>query len=86
MIIVTDISGSRFYLNNDMIERVEMVPDTLVIMANGNRYVLRESSRDIVRLVEAHKRRTKHLRRHPLRRRSTSSHIRARQAETGEQG
>ncbi len=58
MILVTDISGSRIYLNSDLIERVECVPDTIIFLANGHRYIIRESPADVVRLIEGHKRRS----------------------------
>ena len=53
MILVTKISGDRFYLNPGLIEYIEMVPDTLITMANDRKHYVRESAREVVATIEA---------------------------------
>jgi len=57
MILVTDISGSRLYVNNDLIERLECVPDTIVVLTTGHRILVRETAGHLARLIENHQRR-----------------------------
>jgi flagellar protein FlbD len=47
MIEVHRLNGELFLLNSDMIETVEVTPDTVVRLVNGHRYVIKESLRDI---------------------------------------
>ncbi|NLL36937.1 MAG: flagellar FlbD family protein [Fretibacterium sp.] len=43
MISVHRLNGELFLLNSDMIETVEVTPDTVVRLMNGHRYVIKES-------------------------------------------
>ena len=56
MIKVTDIGGQVKYLNPDLIERIESVPDTLLILVNGARHRVRGSVDDIVQEIVAFRR------------------------------
>lgn len=57
MIKVTDIAGTEKYLNCDMIERIELVPDTLVVLLNGHHIILRDSPQALIdRIVEFRRR------------------------------
>ncbi|MDR3231601.1 MAG: flagellar FlbD family protein [Synergistaceae bacterium] len=47
MIEVHRLNGELFLLNSDMIETVEVTPDTVVRLINGHRYVVTESLDDI---------------------------------------
>jgi flagellar protein FlbD len=47
MIEVHRLNGELFLLNSDMIETVEVTPDTVVRLVNGHRYVIRESMKDV---------------------------------------
>ncbi|MDR1875289.1 MAG: flagellar FlbD family protein [Synergistaceae bacterium] len=47
MIELHRLNGELFLLNSDMIETVEVTPDTIVRLINGHRYVVRESFEDI---------------------------------------
>ncbi|MDR1732635.1 MAG: flagellar FlbD family protein [Synergistaceae bacterium] len=47
MIELHRLNGELFLLNSDMIETVEVTPDTVVRLINGHRYVVRESFDDI---------------------------------------
>ena len=47
MIEVHRLNGELFLLNSDMIETVEVTPDTVVRLVNGHRYLVKESFQDI---------------------------------------
>ena len=51
MIVVTRISGTRFALNPDLIERCEANPETIVTLVNGAKYMVLEPLTAIVDLV-----------------------------------
>ena len=44
MIALTRISGQPFVLNCDLIERIDVTPDTVVSLVDGKKYVVLESS------------------------------------------
>ncbi|MCJ8328948.1 MAG: flagellar FlbD family protein [Lentisphaeria bacterium] len=48
MIKCTDIGGSIIYLNQNLIERIEICPDTIIYMNNSNNYMVRDSVEDVV--------------------------------------
>ena len=47
MISVHRLNGELFLLNSDMIETVDVTPDTVVRLVNGHRYVVKESFSEI---------------------------------------
>ncbi|UFJ42133.1 flagellar FlbD family protein [Brevibacillus humidisoli] len=51
MIQLTRFNGSQFYLNVTHIELVEATPDTVITLANGKKYIVRESADEIARQV-----------------------------------
>ena len=51
MIKITDIGGSVKYINADLIEKMELVPDTLIVLVNGSRYIVRESPEVIIERI-----------------------------------
>jgi flagellar protein FlbD len=53
MIVVTRLQGSRIAVNCDLIERVEAVPDTVLTLVDGSKYVVAESLDEIVAKVVA---------------------------------
>ena len=42
MIRVTRLNGTEFLINPDLIERIETTPQTVVVLNNGNKYLVRE--------------------------------------------
>jgi flagellar protein FlbD len=48
---VTRLNGEQFALNPDLIERVEAHPDTVVFLADGTRYVVKETVDDVLREI-----------------------------------
>ncbi|MEU3330906.1 flagellar FlbD family protein [Glutamicibacter creatinolyticus] len=51
MIVVTRLNATRMALNADLIERIQESPDTVVLMANGAKYVVRESMDQVIDLI-----------------------------------
>ena len=51
MISLTRINGNGFVLNSDLIEHIEMTPDSVVTLTNGQKFVVQESSDEVVRRV-----------------------------------
>lgn len=49
MIAVTRLNGARFVLNAELIRTIEENPDTIVTLITGERMVVRDPARDIVR-------------------------------------
>ena len=47
MIEVHRLNGELFLLNSDMIETVEITPDSVVRLFNGHRYIVREGFQEI---------------------------------------
>lgn len=57
MIPMTRLDGSSFFVNLDLIERIEPTPDTIVALVTGERLVVRESPTDLVDRIVAFKQR-----------------------------
>lgn len=55
MIKLTKINGDVCYLNPGLFEMIEAVPDTLLTMANGRKYYVRESAAQVAERVEAYR-------------------------------
>lgn len=55
MIVVTRLNQSRFAVNPDLIERIEEHPDTVLLMVNGERYVVTEPMKEVIRLIVEHR-------------------------------
>src|SRR3954469_14292134 len=51
MITLTRLSGSKFVLNSDLIERIDSTPDSVVTLMDGKKYVVCESLQEIVAAV-----------------------------------
>lgn len=57
MVELTRLNGTTFVVNSDLIETVEETPDTVVILTVGTKYVVQESSKDIIDKVVEFRRR-----------------------------
>ncbi len=55
MIVVTRLNATRFAINADLIERIQENPDTVVVMVNGAKYVVRETMEEVIALVAGHR-------------------------------
>ena len=47
------LNGDAFLLNSDMIETVEVTPDTVLRLMNGHRYIVKEKVRDVYKKIVA---------------------------------
>ena len=47
------LNGEAFLLNSDMIETIDVTPDTVLRLLNGHRYVVKEKVRDVYRKIIA---------------------------------
>lgn len=56
MIEVHRLNGELFLLNSDMIETVEITPDSVVRLFNGHRYIVRETLAEICDKIVAFRR------------------------------
>ena len=53
MIELTKLKGEKFALNDEHIETIEETPDTVITLMNGRRYIVRESTKEVISLIEA---------------------------------
>ena len=53
MIEVHRLNGEAFLLNSDMIETIDVTPDTVLRLLNGHRYIVREKVKDVYRKIIA---------------------------------
>jgi flagellar protein FlbD len=51
VILLTRLGGPAFALNQDLIERADCTPDTVVTLVDGTKYVITESLRELVELI-----------------------------------
>ena len=56
MIEVHRLNGERFLLNSDMIETINVTPDTVVRLLNGHRYIVREGIDEVCEKIVAFRR------------------------------
>lgn len=48
MIRLTRLNGSSFILNADLIKTVEERPDTTITLVDGERFIVKDSVKDVV--------------------------------------
>jgi flagellar protein FlbD len=51
MIVVTRLNGSKFHVNALLIETVEEMPDTLITLTTGKKFIVVENSSDVIRAI-----------------------------------
>lgn len=51
MIRVTRFGGRPFYLNSDLIESLEAVPDTTLLLTTGKKVIIAEPPEEVIRLI-----------------------------------
>lgn len=51
MIGVKRLGGGRFILNDDLIERIESAPDTIIVLIDGTRFIVEESMEKVLYLI-----------------------------------
>lgn len=61
MIRLTRINRMPFVLNSDLIEHVEMTPDTIVTLTSGQKFIVLESAGEVLELVREYRRSLLHV-------------------------
>lgn len=56
MIQLTRINRTALVLNSDLIEHIEVTPDTLISMTTGQKFMVRESAEEVIARVIAFRR------------------------------
>ena len=55
MIDLTGMNNIEFILNADHIEKIEEVPETLITLTNGKKYIVLESVEEVIEKVIKYK-------------------------------
>lgn len=48
MIRLTGFNNVDFYLNSDLIEKIEITPDTVITTTNGKKFVVKDTPEEII--------------------------------------
>jgi flagellar protein FlbD len=56
MIILTRLGGKPFYLNSDLVESLEALPDTTITLTTGKRVLVTEKPEEVIRRIVEFKR------------------------------
>ena len=51
MISVTRLNGTEIVVNADLIETIEATPDTVITLVDGKKYVVHETTNDVVERI-----------------------------------
>ncbi|KEI10647.1 flagellar FlbD family protein [Clostridium botulinum C] len=51
MIRLKALNKKEFYLNEDNIEKIEEVPETLITLTNGKKYIVLEPTHEVINKV-----------------------------------
>lgn len=58
MIKLTGLNNKELILNDDLIEKMEAVPESLITLNNGKKYLVLDSIEDILKKIMEYKRKT----------------------------
>lgn len=56
MILLTGLNGKDFYLNCDLIEKIEVTPDTVITTTTNKKFVVKESPEVIIKKIVSFRR------------------------------
>jgi len=56
MIELTGLNKEEFILNAEIIEKIETMPETLITLTNGKRYIVLESTDEVIQKILRYKR------------------------------
>lgn len=56
MIKLTGLDDKEFFINSDHIEKLIETPQSVITLTNGNKYIVKESSDEIIKKVIEYKR------------------------------
>ena len=51
MIELTRVNDTIFYLNCNEIERIELIPETAIILLNGKTYIVKNSAEEVIEQI-----------------------------------
>jgi flagellar protein FlbD len=51
MVQLTRLNHETFLINSDLIEQVDVTPDTVITLTNGHKFLVRESAEEVARRV-----------------------------------
>ncbi len=51
MIELTRVNDTTFYLNCNEIERIELIPETSIILLNGKTYIVKNSVDEVINKI-----------------------------------
>ena len=51
MIIVTRLNGPQFAINPDLLQRIDSVPDTILTLVDGTKYIVQEPMAQVIELI-----------------------------------
>ena len=51
MVELTKLNDKKFVINSDLIETIEASPDTTISLTTGNKYVVKESVKEVVHKI-----------------------------------
>ncbi len=51
MIELTRVNDTNFYLNCNEIERIELIPETSIILLNGKTYIVKNSVDEVINKI-----------------------------------
>jgi len=57
MILLKSLSGGEFYLNNDLIVKIEALPDTVITLTDGRTIRVKDTPEEIIERIVQYKRR-----------------------------
>lgn len=57
MIMLTGLNNKEFYLNPDHIEKMEEVPETVITLSNGKKYIVIETIPEVISEIVRFKKR-----------------------------
>lgn len=55
MIELTKLNYEKYYMNCDLIEIIEQIPDTLITMTTGKKYYALETPQEIIEKIKEYK-------------------------------
>lgn len=53
MIELTKLTNEKYYINPNLIEIIEITPDTMITMTNGKKYYALENVQEIIKRIES---------------------------------
>ncbi len=57
MIKLTGLNKEEFILNAEVIEKIEIMPETLITLINGKKYIVLESTEEVIEKILKYKKR-----------------------------